>query len=130
MSVEPPNKPSSPIQRFSRYPFATDIGEMAKKMWKRPKFRVEENANETEFIFRLKFNIPRKIKKKEVAFHALLCDPNRTPLRRALKQAYRDASYGSENAEDLCERALFRVFAGSLAILFKEANDSEGPYKG
>lgn len=128
--VQPKKQARNPIQRFPRYPTADDIGNLAKKIWKRPKFRVRQTHDSTEFIFSLGFNVPKKIKDKEQPSYYLLFDPKRTAFGKALIQAYREAYSGKNKARDLCERALYRVFAESMAILFEEAYRNKGLYKG
>jgi hypothetical protein len=129
--VRPTKQARNPIQRFPRYPTAGDIGNMAKRIWKRPKFKFRQTHDSTEFIFTLPFNVPKKIKKKAPALYYLLFDPKRTPFGKILVQAYRAAySERTNKARDLCDRALYKVFAESLAILFEEADRTEGLYKG
>lgn len=119
-----------PLKRLPRYPTANDIGGLARKIWKRPKFRVGLPSNTTEFIFSLGFSIPKKVKNHHLAFHSLLFDPKRSAWSRALNRSYKEARQGSQRVRDVSERMLFKVFAQALAILFEEARLSEGPYKG
>jgi hypothetical protein len=129
--VQPKKQASNPIQRFPRFRTAGDIGTLARKIWKHPKFRVKLTADSTKFIFSLRFNIRKKIKKKDPASYDLLFDPKRTSFCKAFIQAYREAYSGrNAKARDLCERALYKVFVDSLALLFEEADRTEGLYKG
>jgi hypothetical protein len=130
----PKKQAKVPIQRFRRNPTASDVGELAKRIWKRPKFRVLQTSRATEFVFRLRFNIHKKIRKKQLASYLLLFKRygdrrNQKTLRRALKQAYRSGHYASVRLRDQADRVLFRVLVEALTILFEEAKQSP-PYKG
>lgn len=129
-NVPSKSQPTNPIPRFPRSPTAEYIGNLAKKIWKRPKFRVKQTSDSTEFIFSLTFNVIKKIKKRELASYYLLFDPKRTDLTKALVQAYKKSYSGSKKVRKLCEWALYKVFAESLGILFEEAGRTEGSYKG
>ncbi len=114
------------VKRWPRYPGAETTGNLAKKIWKRPRFRVKLTSDSTQFVFSLKYDLRKKIKKKNSALYHVLFDPKRTSLSEALIQAYGTAKSGQNKARDLCERALYKIFGESLAILFEEADRAQG----
>jgi len=117
------------IKRFSRFPMVEDIGEVAKKIWRRPTFRAVEKPGGTEFIFSLRFSTLEKIKNLQPASFKMLFDAKRPNWERALKKAYQTTDYGKDSVKNVSGWLLFKVFAGALGILFEKAATSKEPYK-
>jgi hypothetical protein len=107
-----------------------DIGEVAKKIWRHPKFRAVDRIDGTKFIFSLGSSTLEKIKHLQPASFNMLFDAKPTDWERALKKAYRTTNYGKDSVKDLSSWLLFKVFAGALGILFEKAVTSKEPYKG
>ena len=89
------------IHRFPRYPDAADIAELAKRIWKKPRFTVKQEEDYTEFNVRFKFSIPEKIRERQPASYTLLFELNNMNWKRALRKGYSKAYYGSDRVPQL-----------------------------
>ena len=98
-------KVSSP-RRFVRVPGSVYIGKMAREVWKvRPKFDIRETEGTTEFVFRLKFNIPKRIKDSHEAAYQFLFRDTRADWKRTFKLAYSRTRHGGKKAKRQFDKA-------------------------
>ena len=117
-------KVSSP-RRYIRVPDSLYIGKMAREVWKvRPKFDIRETEGTTEFVFRLKFNIPKRIKDSHEAAYQFLFRDTRADWKRTFKLAYSRTRHGGKKAKRQFDILLYKVFVQALVILAKKAKAS------
>lgn len=117
-------KVSSP-RRYIRVPDSLYIGKMAREVWKvRPKFDIRETEGTTEFVFRLKFNIPKRIKDSHEAAYEFLFTDTRADWKRTFKLAYSRTRHGGKKAKRQFDILLYKVFVQALVILAEKAKAS------
>lgn len=117
-------KGQSTDQRFPRLAEAKHIGQLAKRIWKKPRFDYQDDGKTTEFIFRLGFSIRKKIRRTEPAIWELLKEGG-PRWRESFIQAHRDAHRPDEKrVSNLIADLLYKVFLDALEIRFRNAEVS------
>jgi hypothetical protein len=116
------------IQRFPRIPELEHVGEMAKAIWKRPRFSARETAHSTEFKLKLGFSLRKRAKDESPAIHQMLFEDQRLNWSQELVKAYGAAKYKGLAVSKVCDGALYQVFLRALQNVFEKARHSGARY--
>jgi hypothetical protein len=121
--------PSMPRRRrFPRIPKSADVGKTARRAWKSPRFFVRPLKNVTEFVHQLPFNIPDRIRKKQLAIFMALFTTQTVDVGQELEAAYKKATYKGIPVRRLIRRALRKVFNDAIMVIFSKAKKSGDKY--
>jgi hypothetical protein len=115
-------------RRFTRIPKSKDVGRTVRRAWKSPKFFVRPLKNATEFVHELPFNIPDRIRDKQLASFMALFPTQTVDVRKELEAAYKKATYKGTPVRRLIRRALRKVFNDAIMVIFSKAKKSADPY--
>ena len=121
------SKPKSP-RRFPRIPTAIDAGKTTGLIWRSTDFSVREVDNSTEFIHRLPFLIPDKIRSKQIGTFTMLFRSQSINVGEELEKAYPKTTYKGILVSQLIDRALRSVLNKTMAEIFMKAKESNDPH--
>lgn len=121
--------PRSPVRRFPRIPTAEDVGQAMTEIWRTPEFLVRQTDSGTEFVFRLGFCVPERIREKELAVFTMLFSGSRSiDWERELQQAYARGEYKGTRLKSLLPEGIRRICVVALSEIFERAKTSGDPY--
>jgi hypothetical protein len=115
------------MKHFPRIPKAPDCGEVTRRIWKSPDFYVRPLDNSTEFVHRLSFLIPDRVRKKQLASFMMLFSAQTIDIKSELEAAYSRATYKGMSVPHLIDSALRSVLTEAMAQIFIKAKDSKDP---
>lgn len=129
-----PDMKNRPPQRFPRLPKGDIVGNLAKKVWKEPTFRMRETKHATEFIFHLPYSVTREIKKRslsemykehQVGLHAALFQPKER-WTEAFGRAYSSEVWNGKRLRQWFKLYLYRLYLGAFRMLLRDTAVSLG----
>jgi len=121
-------KRNTPIKRFPRIPKSPDCGKVTRLVWQTPEFEVRQPDNSTEFVHRLGFLVPERVRTKQVATFTMLFSTQTIDIKSELEGAYARASYKGIPVARLVDRALRSVLTEALSEIFMKAKKSKDPH--
>jgi hypothetical protein len=121
-------KRNTPIKRFPRIPKSFDCGKVTRLVWQTPEFEVRQTDNSTEFVHRLGFLVPERVRTKQVATFTMLFSTQTIDIKSELEGAYARASYKGIPVARLVDTALRSVLTEALSEIFMKAKKSKDPH--
>lgn len=115
------------IRRFPRLPNAFDSGKTTRRIWKTPVFEFRPVGNETEFVYRLPFLIPERIREKHIPTFVMLFESQSIDLKAEVESAYPKTKYRGKSVAKLIGGSLRAVVNTAIAEVFMKAKQSKDP---
>lgn len=115
-------------KRYPRIPSAESSGELARRIWRSPKFVVRERHGVTEFVHQLPFFIPDKIRRTQIGTFNMLFASQAIDMKKEIENAYRKARYRGRPVGPEIDSALRSVFTEAMAKIFMMAKKADHPY--
>jgi hypothetical protein len=116
------------MKRFPRIPKSPDCGKVTRLIWKSPDFYVRPIDNSTEFVHRLGFLIPDRVREKQLASFMMLFSAQTIDICKELETAYRTATYKGMTVARLIDGALRSVLTEAMTEIFMKAKKSNDPF--